>query len=65
MQRPSSDQLWQTPARAALPSPPPAFARRLPLEEQDTSYFAAAERISSFSINVMTAVLSSFCGVVQ
>ena len=45
---PSSDQLWQIPLFELLPNPPGLFFRILPLEEQETSYFAAAERISSF-----------------
>jgi hypothetical protein len=48
MHRPSSDQLWQIPGRLALPNPPGLFRRELPLDEQDTSYLAAAPRIFNF-----------------
>jgi hypothetical protein len=49
MQRPSEDQVWQMPALQALPSPPLGACRLEPLDEQDTSYLAAAERMFSFS----------------
>jgi hypothetical protein len=48
IQRPSSDQLWQIPGKLALPKPPLVFFRELPLDEQDTSYLAAAPNIFSF-----------------
>ena len=37
MQRPSSDQLWQTPALAQSPSPPLRPALPTPLDEQETA----------------------------
>jgi len=45
MHRPSDVKLWQMPAVAVLPTPPLVLALLLPLEEQDTSYFAESERI--------------------
>jgi len=45
---PSSDQLWHIPKDAAFPRPPLVFFLLLPLEEHETSYFAAADNISSF-----------------
>ncbi len=37
------------PQSCALPMPPAVFCRDEPLDEQDASYFAASERIFSFS----------------
>jgi hypothetical protein len=47
--RPSSVKLWQIPHPAALPMEPGLFFRLVPLEAQDTSYFADSARIFSFS----------------
>src|SRR5690554_3021487 len=47
--RPSEVKLWQIPAAAAFPIPPGMEERLLPLEEQDTSYFAESARILIFS----------------
>ncbi len=57
IQRPSSDQLWQMPLAAALPSlSEPAF-RELPLEEQEASYLAA--RVKALSLS-WSSILSPF-----
>jgi hypothetical protein len=57
IQRPSSDQLWQIPALWLLPKPFEVFFRLLPLEEHDTSNFAAADKISSL---VSSSISSPF-----
>jgi hypothetical protein len=49
-QRPSLVQLWQMPEEAADPTPPLLLVRELPLEEQETSYFAPSASILSLSI---------------
>jgi len=46
---PSSVKLWQIPQPEALPMPPVILEREVPLEAQDTSYFADSARIFSFS----------------
>jgi hypothetical protein len=48
MQRPSAVKLWQMPLFTAFPIPFPVFARLLPLDEHDTSYFAESAKIFSF-----------------
>jgi len=49
MHRPSAAQLWHIPLDTTLPMVPGVFARLLPLDAQETSYLAAAERILSLS----------------
>ena len=50
MQRPSAAKLWQMPQAVEFPMPPGEGERSTPLEVQAASYFAASERIVSFSI---------------
>ena len=60
-QRPSSVQLWQTPAGSRIPKDeshavfppedPLPLEVPLPEEAQDASYFADADRIDNFSAN--------------
>jgi hypothetical protein len=50
MHLPSADQEWHIPPRAAFPIPEDELLRELPLEEHDTSYLAASERIASLSM---------------
>jgi hypothetical protein len=49
--RPSPVNVWQIPAAKLLPIPPGMFFRDLPLETQDTSYFALSAKTVSLSIN--------------
>ena len=53
MHLPSELKLWQIPPAEVFPIPVPSPIRSTPLEEQDTSYLAASERMVSFSISVM------------
>jgi hypothetical protein len=46
---PSSVKLWQIPQPSAEPSPLAVFLRVVPLDAQDTSYFAASAKIFSLS----------------
>ena len=46
--RPSSAKLWQIPHPAALPIAPLLCEREVPLEAQDTSYFADSAKIFNF-----------------
>lgn len=50
MQRPSAAKLWQSPEATVLPMPFPSPLREEPLDEHETSYFAASARIFSLSI---------------
>ena len=73
MQRPSSVKEWQIPERAPLPTPEEGVLLLEPLEEHETSYFAAAERIEIFfkvdsnihtllcSINIFTTAQKCKC----
>lgn len=73
MQRPSSVKEWQIPERAPLPTPEEGVLLLEPLEEHETSYFAAAERIEIFfkvdsnihtllcSIDIFTSAQKSKC----
>lgn len=57
MHLPSDDHAWQIPAADALPMPPTVlFFRSTPLDTQDTSYFAASDRILSFS-NKLSSII--------
>ena len=47
---PSCDQEWQIPDDAAFPMPSFVFFLLEPLEEQEASYFAEFDNISSFLI---------------
>ncbi|GAL68360.1 hypothetical protein JCM19301_1967 [Jejuia pallidilutea] len=49
-QRPSLVKVWQIPMLEALPKPLFVFFLLLPLEAQDTSYFAASASMLSFSL---------------
>jgi hypothetical protein len=46
---PSAVQVWQMPEDVELPTPLPLFFLSMPLEEHDTSYFAASASISSLA----------------
>ena len=59
--RPSSAKLWQIPHPAALPIAPLLCEREVPLEAQDTSYFADSAKIFNFS----STFSSIFCGIVS
>jgi hypothetical protein len=49
MHLPSAAKLWHMPLSLALPMPKGLFFLLLPLEEQETSYFAAPDNIFNFS----------------
>lgn len=51
-QRPSAAKEWQIPQERVLPIPDPSPCLFTPLEVQATSYFAASDKIFSFSIMV-------------
>ncbi|MPN25429.1 hypothetical protein SDC9_172838 [bioreactor metagenome] len=59
---PSGVQLWHMPAGAAFPIPPFLFFLSLPLDEQDTSYFAESDNILIFSIRFIkyTSIVSFY-----
>ena len=50
MHLPSSDQLWHMPDFSAFPMLPGVFLRLLPLDEQETSYFADIASMLNFSL---------------
>ena len=49
---PSLDQLWQIPETLAFPIPLLVFLRLLPLELQETSYFA--ESANKFNLSIIS-----------
>src|SRR5512140_3055132 len=57
-QRPSLVQVWHMPQEAALPMPS-LLRRKLPLEAQDTSYFAPSARIFNLSIMSIATTFTS------
>lgn len=60
MHLPSGVQLWQIPEGAVFPMPPFLFFLLLPLEEQDTSYFAESDNILIFSVRFMAFISTDF-----
>ena len=57
IQRPSSEKLWQMPQPDALPIPPDLFGREVPLDAQDTSYFA--DSVSIFNLFRIASFIAS------
>ncbi len=51
--RPSLLKEWQMPPNAPFPIPPLCAGLSEPYEEQEESYFAASDKISSFSSKII------------
>ena len=55
---PSAEKEWHIPEKQAFPSPPVVLSRFEPLEEHETSYFAAFIKVISFFSSMVFTVMN-------